>query len=242
MGKVKIITIDGPASSGKTTIARKLSQKLNISLLESGAFYRLATYFLINSEKSVESFLKDKKTLVEFLSRAFKEIKIELKPSGTLIYWNGKLINEELRQKKVEEMVSQVSAVKEVREFVTNFMRELTKGKSFVTEGRDMGSVVFPYADVKIFLTADEKIRVKRRFKEKVEKEKTQEKVSYEEVLNNIKFRDKLDSQREVSPLTIPENAYIIDTSYMTPEEVLEKISEIIESKDEKSKGKRGVS
>jgi len=125
-------------------------------------------------------------------------------------------------------MVSKVSAIKEIREFLTEFMRNLGKKNNLITEGRDMGSVVFPYADLKIFLTANEEIRAQRRFKEKAEKENIKKEVLYREVVNNIKFRDKLDSQREIAPLIIPEGAYIIDTSYLTPKEVLEKILKII--------------
>ncbi len=227
MGRNKIITIDGPASSGKTTVARLLSQKLNIPLLESGALYRLVTYLLINSEEPIDKFLKDNNALLKFLKEVFRKIKIELKSSGTEIYLDGRIIKEELRSKKVEEMVSQVSTNKVVREFLTEFMRQLVKERGVVTEGRDMGSVVFPYADVKIFLTADEKVRAERRLKEKLEK--LQKETSFEEILNNIKLRDKLDSQRKVAPLTIPEGAYIIDTSYLTPEKVLEEILKLIE-------------
>jgi len=228
MRKIKIITIDGPASSGKTTIAKMLAQKLNLPLLESGSLYRLITYLLLNSKKPLEFYLKDKKALIQYLKKIFTEIKIDLIPSGTFIYWKGKLLKEELRNKEVENMVSKVSAIKEIREFLTEFMRNLGKKNNLITEGRDMGSVVFPYADLKIFLTANEEIRAQRRFKEKAEKENIKKEVLYREVVNNIKFRDKLDSQREIAPLIIPEGAYIIDTSYLTPEEVLEKILKII--------------
>ena len=228
MRKIRIITIDGPASSGKTTIAKMLAQKLNFPLLESGSLYRLITYFLLNSKKPLEVYLKDKKALIQYLKKIFTEIKIDLIPSGTFIYWKGKLLKEELRNEEVENMVSKVSAIKEIREFLTEFMRNLGKKNNLITEGRDMGSVVFPYADLKIFLTANEEIRAQRRFKEKAEKENIKKEVLYREVLNNIKFRDKLDSQREIAPLIIPEGAYIIDTSYLTPKEVLEKILKII--------------
>jgi len=228
MRKIKIITIDGPASSGKTTIAKMLAQKLNFPLLESGSLYRLITYFLLNSKKPLEFYLKDKKALIQYLKKIFTEIKIDLIPSGTFIYWKGKLLKEELRNEEVENMVSKVSAIKEIREFLTEFMRNLGKKNNLITEGRDMGSAVFPYADLKIFLTANEEIRAQRRFKEKAEKENIKKEVLYREVLNNIKFRDKLDSQREIAPLIIPEGAYIIDTSYLTPKEVLEKILKII--------------
>jgi len=228
MRKIKIITIDGPASSGKTTIAKMLAQKLNFPLLESGSLYRLITYFLLNSKKPLEFYLKDKKALIQYLKKIFTEIKIDLIPSGTFIYWKGKLLKEELRNEEVENMVSKVSAIKEIREFLTEFMRNLGKKNNLITEGRDMGSAVFPYADLKIFLTDNEEIRAQRRFKEKAEKENIKKEVLYREVLNNIKFRDKLDSQREIAPLIIPEGAYIIDTSYLTPKEVLEKILKII--------------
>lgn len=227
MDKIRIITIDGPAASGKTTIAKMIAQKLKIPLLESGALYRLVTYFLIKAEKPLKTYLENKEILVKFLKEIFKEIKIELTPTGTNIYWKGRLIKEELRKADVENMVSQVSAIKEVRDFLTDFMRELSKKSSLVTEGRDMGSFVFPYAEIKIFLTADKKIRAQRRFKEKLGRINGRKDL-YEEIFNNIKFRDELDSQREVAPLTIPEGAYIIDTSYLTPEEVLNKILEII--------------
>lgn len=228
MRKIRIITIDGPASSGKTTIAKMLAQKLNFPLLESGSLYRLITYFLLNSKKPLEVYLKDKKALVQYLKKIFTEIKIDLIPSGTFIYWKGKLLKEELRNKEVENMVSKVSAIKEIREFLTEFMRNFGKKNNLITEGRDMGSVVFPYADLKIFLTANEEIRAQRRFKEKAKKENIKKEILYKEVLNNIKFRDKLDSQREIAPLIIPEGAYIIDTSYLTPEEVLKEILKII--------------
>lgn len=228
MKKFRIITIDGPASSGKTTIAKMIAQKLNIPLLESGALYRLVTYLLIKSEEPIKTYIENKEILIKFLKEIFKKIKIELTPAGTNIYWNGKLIKEELKEKEVENMVSQVSAIKEVREFLTGLMREFAKKESLVSEGRDMGSFVFPHAEIKIFLTADEKIRAQRRFKEKLEKENYKEKNLYEDILNNIKFRDELDSQREVAPLIIPEGAYIIDTSYLTPEEVVNEIFKII--------------
>jgi cytidylate kinase len=229
MKKFKIITIDGPASSGKTTVAKMIAQKLNIPLLESGTLYRFVTYLLIKSEKSIQIYMENEKALINFLKETFKKVKIELTPEGTFIYWNGKLIKEELREKEVENLVSQVSINKKIREFLTEFMRELGKKVNLITEGRDMGSFVFPYADIKIFLTADEKIRAKRRFKEKVEKGVYKNKNLYEEVFSNIKLRDKMDSQREIAPLIIPQGAYIIDTSHLTPEEVLNEILKIIE-------------
>jgi cytidylate kinase len=228
MKKFKIITIDGPASSGKTTVAKMIAQKFKVPLLESGALYRFVTYLLIKSGKSIQTYMENEDLLINFLKEAFQKVKIELTSEGTFIYWNGKLIKEELRKEEVENMVSQVSANKKVREFLTEIMRKLGKEDSLITEGRDMGSFVFPYADIKIFLTANEEIRAQRRLKEKMGKVIYKDKNLYEKVFNNIKFRDKLDSQREVAPLIIPEGAYIIDTSNLTPEEVLNEILKII--------------
>ncbi|WP_038057255.1 (d)CMP kinase [Thermodesulfobacterium hydrogeniphilum] len=221
----KIITIDGPASSGKTTISRLLAKKLNYLLLESGSLYRLVTYLLL-STSDLKNYLKDSQKLLKFLEDMFKEIEIKLLSEGTFIYWKERLIKEELRSKDVENVVSKVAALKEVRDFLTNFMRKLAENKSIVAEGRDMGSVVFPYADLKIFLTASDEVRARRRFKEKLNKESN---CKYEEVLENIKFRDELDSKRAVAPLTVPDSAYVIDTSYLTPEQVLNEILKLIE-------------
>ncbi len=222
---LNIITIDGPASSGKTTIARLLAKKLNYLLLESGSLYRLVTYLLL-STSDLKNYLKDSQKLLKFLEDVFKEIRIKLLSEGTFIYWKKRLIKEELRSKDVENVVSKVAALKEVRDFLTNFMRKLAENKFIVAEGRDMGSVVFPYADLKIFLTASNEIRARRRFKEKLNKEAN---CKYEEVLENIKFRDELDSKRAVAPLTVPDGAYVIDTSYLTPEQVLNEILKLIE-------------
>ncbi len=211
-----IITIDGPASSGKTTVARIISQKLNFLLLESGNLYRAVTYLWLEFQNK---FLENLDNLKKFFEQ---EIKIELLPSGTNIYWKDKLLKDELRSKEVEEKVSEISAIKEIRNFLTEFMRSFINRNNLVAEGRDMGNVVFPEADLKIFLTAREEIRAKRRYKQIIGKEKR--KNLYKEVLENIKVRDRLDSEREIAPLIIPEGAYVIDTSYLTPEEVVEKI------------------
>ncbi len=223
--EIKLITIDGPASSGKTTTARLLLKKLkekkkNFVLLESGSFYRFATYLLLKKDK-LNSFLENPSEEMSFFKEEFKNVKIELRDEGTFIFWEGRLIREELRSKEVEDSVSLVSAVKELREFLNEKMRELVKGKSVIAEGRDMGSVVFPEADLKVYLTADEKVRAERRFREKKD-------VELKEVEENIKKRDELDSRRKVAPLTIPEGAAVIDTGRLSPEEVVQKILSII--------------
>lgn len=221
-----IITIDGPAGSGKTTIAKILSAKLNFLLLESGSLYRTVTYLWLKCPQPLNEFLKNLKKFFE------QEIKIKLLPSGTNIYLGNKLLKDELKSKEVEDKVSEISTIKEVRLFLTEFMRNLINkknNKNLIAEGRDMGNVVFPEADLKIFLTAKEEIRVQRRYKEIIDREKRE--LSYEEVLNNIKFRDKLDSERSIAPLIIPDGAYVIDTSYLTPEQIIEKILQKLKEK-----------
>ncbi len=213
-----IITIDGPAGSGKTTVAKALAKKFDLSLLESGALYRAITYLML--KEKITKFSIDeqfRKKIKELLSK----ISVTLSSDGTFIIYEGKILQEELRSKEVEAYVSEVSANPLIREEITNFLRELIRGKRVITEGRDMGSVVFPEATVKFFLTADLIERAQRRLKDFPER-------SLEEIIKNLQFRDKKDSEREVAPLVIPKEAIVIDTTNLSLEEVLEKISSII--------------
>ncbi len=213
-----IITIDGPAGSGKTTVARALAKKFDLSLLESGALYRAITYLML--KEKITKFSIDeqfRRKIKELLSK----ITVTLSSDGTFIIYEGKILQEELRSKEVEAYVSEVSANPLIREEITKFLRELIRGKRVITEGRDMGSVVFPEAHLKIFLTADLIERAQRRLKDFPER-------SLKEVIKNLQFRDKKDSEREVAPLVIPKEAIVIDTTNLSLEEVLEKISSII--------------
>lgn len=219
--EINLITIDGPAASGKTTVARLLAKKLDYKLLESGAFYRLVTYLIIK-EKVYEKVLLRELDVTSLLKILFTKIEVSLEAEGTKIFLDKETLDRELRLKEVEEKVSFVAALPEVRAFLTDYMRNLVNGMQVVAEGRDMGSVVFKEADLKIFLTADEKIRAHRRYKERQDLKP----LSYEETLRNIELRDKLDSKRKTAPLKIPEDAYVIDTSFLTPQEVVEKILE----------------
>ncbi len=208
-----IVTIDGPASSGKTTVAKLLAKELGFLVLESGKFYRLFTYLLLKNEKEWRAILTDEERLKAFWKRILPELKIKVKKEGTAVYFRGELLEKELRLPEVEEAVSIVAKVEAVRNLVNSLLRELSKDKKLVAEGRDMGSVVFPEATLKIFLTADEKVRAERRAKD--------EGRPFEKVVENIKKRDKIDSTRKTAPLTIPEGAIVIDTTSLSPEEVL---------------------
>ncbi|MCI4453784.1 MAG: (d)CMP kinase [Thermodesulfobacterium sp.] len=217
-----IITIDGPAGSGKTTTARILAKRLGFDLLESGAFYRFVTYFLLkySSEVSVSDFLllsENKQRII--LQNVFKHLEVKLNPEGTFLYLNGKLLKDELREPEVEEWVSRVSALPVVREMVNEYLRSLVKGRKVVAEGRDMGSVVFPKATLKFYLDADVEVRAKRRAKD----------LKGFDVLETKKMilrRDELDSKREVAPLSIPEGAIVIDNSNLSIEEVVKIMEE----------------
>jgi len=221
--KVSLITIDGPAASGKTTVAKLLAERLNYKLLESGALYRLVTYCVIE-KKMFEKVLSKEVDVISFLKEVFNEVEVRLGSKGTQILWKRKKIDKELRFKEVEDKVSFIAAIPEVREFLTTYMRNLVDKDRIIAEGRDMGSVVFKDADLKIFLTADEKIRVQRRYKDHVGS------LSLEEAKKNVVLRDELDSKRKVAPLKIPNDAYVIDTSELTPEEVVDKILEKIKA------------
>jgi cytidylate kinase len=217
-----IITIDGPAGSGKTTTARILAKRLGFDLLESGAFYRFVTYFLLkySSEVSVSDFLllSEKEQRI-ILQNVFKHLEVKLNPEGTTLYLNGKPLKDELREPEVEEWVSRVSALPVVREMVNEYLRSLVKGRKVVAEGRDMGSVVFPKATLKFYLDADVEVRAKRRAKD----------LRGFDVLETKKMilrRDELDSKREVAPLNIPEGAIVIDNSTLSLEEVVKIMEE----------------
>lgn len=199
-----IIAIDGPAGSGKGTIAGFLAKDLGFLNVDTGAMYRSVTLEVLN--QGID--LADTEKIIEVA----KSIKIELKDiNGTLhTFLNGKDVSEEIREPRVNAAVSPVSAIPEVRRIMVEHQRALANNNNIVMEGRDIGSVVFPNADIKLYLEASAEERAKRRYEQNLEKGLE---VPYEEVLESIKNRDKIDSSREDSPLTVPENAIIVDTT-----------------------------
>lgn len=211
-----IITIDGWSSCGKSTLAKQLAEALNYAYIDSGAMYRAITlYFLRNTV----DWKKDKtvKEALENIQLTFCTNPISKK---TEIYLNDENVEYIIRDMVVAEKVSEVAAIKQVREFAVAQQRQMGEKKGIVMDGRDIGTVVFPEAELKIFMTADNAVRVERRFKELYEQNPN---ITIEEVKSNLEMRDYIDSHREVSPLRQAEDALVLDNSNITQEQQLNK-------------------
>ena len=217
-----IIAIDGLAASGKSTTAIGVAKRLGITYLDTGAMYRAVTVGLIENDIK----FKDSSELDNYL----KQIKLKLSEtkSGVILNLDGRNVSKEIRSSKVTENVSEVSALKSVRDSMVIIQRKLAKKNDCILEGRDIGTVVFPNADFKFFLIADEKSRAKRR---QNDLNIIGEKKSIENVIKDINKRDYKDSTRKHSPLKKSEDAIIIDTSNLGINEVIDKIVNIVNKK-----------
>lgn len=213
-----IVTVDGPAGSGKSTIAKIIAKKYGFTYLDTGAMYRMIALYALENSISLDD--------TEAVEDMLKNTKLDI--IGNQFFLNGKDVSEEIRTPRVSAIVSPVSAIKEVRVKLVDLQREISKGKSVILDGRDIGTVVFPNGDVKIFLVASPEERAKRRLKEYEEKGVE---ADYESVLASIKERDYLDSTRKESPLKKAEDAHEIDSSTMSIDEVVEVISKYIDEK-----------
>lgn len=221
-----IITIDGPIATGKSTIAKKLANEIGFIFFDTGAMYRCFTHFLLKRGIDIGS--------RELVIRQLKEFdfSIKIKQGNKLYIVNGEDVTQVIRGAEVTRQVSQVAAIKEVREELVAMQREYARGINAVFEGRDMGTVVFPDAEIKVFLKADPAIRGKRRYDEIMEKYPNDfQGITLEQMIEDISRRDEVDSTREVSPLKKADDAFVIDTSHLTIDEVIVKILEYKESK-----------
>ena len=214
-----VVAIDGPAGSGKGTITKKVGEKLSLINIDTGATFRCVALNMLNEQIKIDEEEKIKELL--------DKINIEMKENGK-IFLNNQEVTDRIRQNDVNDFVSPVSTVKIVREKLLEIQRNIAKGKNVIMEGRDIGTTVFPNADVKIYLDASPDERAKRRLKQNEEKGI---KTSYEEVLKNIMDRDMQDSTREISPLKQAEDAIYVDSTNMAIEEVVDEIIKIIKEK-----------
>jgi cytidylate kinase len=217
-----IITIDGWSSCGKSTLAKQLARQLGYIYVDSGAMYRAITlYFLRNHVDWTES---------EKVHEALEDITLEFiyngKSEQSEIYLNGENVEYVIRDLVVAEKVSEVAAIKEVRDYAVAQQQKMGRQRGIVMDGRDIGTVVFPDAELKIFMTADNAVRVERRFKEMYEKNPN---ITVEEVKDNLEMRDYIDSHREVSPLRKADDAIVLDNTRLTEEEQFKKALKLIQ-------------
>ncbi len=224
------IAIDGYSSTGKSTLAKQLAAALAYVYVDSGAMYRAITFFAMqNGYINSEAF--DKQTLINSLPSIQLHFEFNAELGFAEMFLNGVNVEKEIRTLNVSNFVSKIAEVSEVRAKLVEQQQAMGKGKGIVMDGRDIGTVVFPNAELKIFMTASPETRAQRRFEELQAKGDS---VSYDEVLKNVQERDYIDTHRTDSPLVIADNAIEIDNSHLTREEqfaaVLELANEVITS------------
>lgn len=212
------IAIDGYSSCGKSTLAKELAKELNYIFVDSGAMYRAVTLF-VSRKKLVTSNSIDKKAIIDILHEVNLSFQLNEETKTPEIYLNGENIEKEIRTPFVSSLVSKVAAIKEVREKLVEEQRKMGENGGIIMDGRDIGSVVFPHAELKLFVTAEIATRVERRYAEMIAKG---EEVTRQEVEKNLIERDHLDSTREESPLIQTEDAIVLDNTNLNRKEQLE--------------------
>lgn len=226
-GKI-IIAIDGYSSCGKSTVAKEIAKKLNYLFIDSGAMYRAVTLFFIRTG-IIKNGHVDLPALREKLGMIHITFVLNPATAHNDIYLNGENVELEIRQLAVAKNVSQIAAIAEVRQLLVAQQQQMGHSKGIVMDGRDIGTVVFPQAELKIFMTADARTRAQRRYDEMLAKN---EPVNFDEILKNITERDRVDETRSESPLRKAADALVLDNSFMTREEqfewILEKVGKIV--------------
>jgi len=213
-----IIAIDGHSSCGKSTVAREIAHKLNYIFIDTGAMYRAVTLYCLRNH-IIENGLVMTEQLIANLDKIRVSFKYNPVTRNNDVWLNGENVEDEIRLLEVSQSVSPVSAVAQVRHLLVSLQQEMGKSKGIVMDGRDIGTVVFPEAELKIFMTALPDVRARRRFDELTSKGEV---VSYEVILSNILERDHYDETRQESPLRKADDAIVLDNSFMTREEQLE--------------------
>lgn len=214
-----IVAVDGPAGSGKGTVTKRIEKELGFLNLDTGATYRCVALQVLRENVKLDN----EEKIIKIANNI--NIKIDNTGDKDIILLNGEDVSKEIRTKEVTEVVSQISSIIPVRERMVEVQRNLAKGKNVIVEGRDIGTVVFPNADVKIYLDASEEVRAKRRYEENVQNGIN---TTYEEVLENVKMRDYNDMHKKVGALKKAKDAIIIDSTSLTIDQVVENIKNVV--------------
>ncbi len=217
-----IVAVDGPAGSGKGTITKEIEKRTGLINLDTGATYRCFALEVLRHGYTPS----DTQHILNLLDNI--DIKIENEGMKDIILLNGKDVTDEIRSTEVTEASALISTIIEVRNKMVELQRKMVGNKNVIVEGRDIGTVVFPHADLKIYLDADDEVRAQRRYKEYIEKGIN---ITYDEVLEQIRWRDENDKNKQVGALKKAEDAIVIDTSNMNIEEVVEKVKNMINQK-----------
>lgn len=222
-----IVAIDGPAGTGKGTITKLIAKELGLVNIDTGAMYRCAT---LQTLRQGITNIKEKEKIIQIAQNI--DIKMKSENGEQQIYLNNENVSKEIRSKEVSAFVSPVSSIPEVRKIMVDMQRKMAQNTDVIMEGRDITTVVFPNANVKIYLDASVEERAKRRYKENQEKGIS---MTYEEVLEAIKTRDYNDMNKPVGALKIADDAIVIDSTKLSIEQVKEQVKEIILNKKEKN-------
>ena len=214
------VAIDGPASSGKSTISKLIAKENHFVYLDTGAMYRVVTLAVLKNQISLD----DHRSIEQLVQTI--EIGFSMQDGKQSVFMNGEDVTDEIRSVEVTRNVSAVSALKEVRTRLVHLQREIAENHSIIMDGRDIGTVVLPQAEIKIFLVASVEERAKRRF---IENQEKGIEMSYEELVEDIRRRDHIDSTRKESPLKKAEDAIEIDTTTMTIDDVVKTVTALIQ-------------
>ena len=222
MKKVPVITIDGLSGAGKGTISKMLCTELGWNILDSGALYRTLTYLIEENEIDLKNFVENQENLLKDFDVNFQ---IGSLGEPVSVFLKDKDITNLIRTEKIAEKTSALSSLKEIRDFIRPCQRAFKQLPGLIADGRDMGTVIFPEADLKIYLTAELEERAKRR---EIQLKSQGTKVNMRILLEELEARDKKDIERELSPLKPADDSFVIDTSGLSPEEVLKKVKDLL--------------
>ncbi len=216
------IAIDGPSGSGKSTISKIIAKKMGFINVDTGALYRTIAYFFLENKINY----KEKSEVLKNLNNISVSLKNE--NFSQTIFLNGVDVTQKIRTNEISMVSSEISVIPEVRQFLLKLQRDIAKENNVVIDGRDIGTVVIPNADVKIFLTADPKVRAKRRYNQLISKGQS---TTFDEILELINKRDYNDIHRKISPLKKADDAILVDNSNLNQKNTVDKLMEIIEKK-----------